>query len=92
MGGSSRLPQMGKVITVTEPILLEKDSRGRIALGKIGDAERYLAHREANGRIILEPAVVMSAAEERLRSDPAFIARMTQAASAPASPLDLDDL
>ncbi|MGH9114108.1 MAG: hypothetical protein ACRDZN_17665 [Acidimicrobiales bacterium] len=83
---------MGNVEHVTEPILVEKDSRGRIALGKVADAERYLVHREANGRIVLEPAVVMSAVEERLLSDPAFIARMAAAASEPASPLDLNDL
>lgn len=83
---------MGIVLGVTEPVLLEKDSRGRIALGKVADAQRYLVHREANGRIILEPAVVMSASEQRLLSDPAFIARMTAAASAPTSSLVLDDL
>jgi hypothetical protein len=83
---------MGNVTLVPEPILLEKDSRGRIALGTLADAERYLVRREANGRIILEPAVVMTATEERLLSDSAFIARMTGAASAAASPLELDDL
>lgn len=77
---------------MTNSILLEKDRRGRIALGKVADAERYLVHREANGRIILEPAVVMSAIEERLLADPAFIARMTTAASASAFRLDMNDL
>lgn len=85
---------MGNVSTVTEPteLLVEKDSRGRLALGRVADADRYLVRREPNGRIILEPAVVMTATEERLLSDPDFISRMTQAASANASPLDLDDL
>ena len=83
---------MGNVTVVSLPILVEKDSRGRLALGKVADADRYLVRREANGRIILEPAVVMTAAEERLLSDLEFVTRMTRAASAPASPLDLDDL
>lgn len=82
---------MGNIPSVAEPILLEKDSRGRLALGKLADADRYLARREANGRIILEPAVVMTATEERLLSDVAFVARMTEGASAPTSPLDLDE-
>jgi hypothetical protein len=58
----------------------------------LAGAKRYLARLEANGRIILEPAVVMTANEERLLSDFTFVARMTEAASAAASPLDLDDL
>ncbi len=88
----SQWHSMGSVTLVPEPILLEKDSRGRVALGKLANAERYLARLEANGRIILEPAVVMTATEERLLCDSTFVARMTEAASAAASPLDLDDL
>lgn len=83
---------MVEPILVEKAILVEKDSRGRIALGKVADADRYLVRREPSGRIILEPAVVMTATEERLLSDAAFIERMTEAASAPTSPLNLDDL
>ncbi len=76
---------------MSEPILFQKDSRGRLALGKIADAERYLVFREANGRIVMEPAVVLTATEERLLRDPDFVERMTAAASEPAAQLDLAD-
>jgi hypothetical protein len=51
---------------VTEPILLEVDSRRRVSLGQMATHDRYLAHTEDDGTIILTPAVVMAASEARL--------------------------
>lgn len=78
---------------MTQPrMLFQKDSRGRLPLGQLLDHDRYLGSRDDQGRIVLEPAVVMTATEERLLSDPEFRARMTEAASAPVEELDLDEL
>ena len=48
--------------------LVELDERRRLSLGKVGRPEhrRYLAHEEADGTIVLVPAVVMSEAQARL--------------------------
>lgn len=77
------------VTTVTEPILFQKDSRGRLPLGQLLDHDRYLGVRDSEGRIILEPAVVLTVTEQRLLSDASFVARMTEAASQPVEDLDL---
>lgn len=76
----------------TEPVLFQKDSRGRLPLGQLATADRYLGTLDSEGRIVLEPAVVMTATEQRLLSDGDFVNRMTKLASAPASAVDLDDL
>jgi hypothetical protein len=48
--------------------LLEVDSRRRISFGSLATHSRYLASVEDDGTIILTPAVVMTAAEARLRA------------------------
>jgi hypothetical protein len=73
-------------------LLVEKDSRGRLSLGSILSADRYLASVDDQGRVLLEPAVVMTATEERLLSDGAFRAMITAAAQEPASEIDLSEL
>ena len=51
--------------------LLELDTRRRISLGQIAKHDRYLAVAEADGTIVLTPAVVMTEAEAaRLRTEP----------------------
>jgi hypothetical protein len=77
---------------MSEPILFQKDSRGRLALGPLLDHDRYLGVRDSEGRIILEPAVVLTTIEQRLLADQRFIARMTEAANQPTEDLDLEDL
>lgn len=47
-------------------VLLEMDGRGRVSLGKLSDARRFLARAEPDGSILLTPAVVMSAHEVAL--------------------------
>lgn len=48
---------------MTRPIFSQLDSRKRISLAAIATAEQYLVTTEPGGRIILEPAVVMSQVE-----------------------------
>lgn len=45
---------------------VQVQARGRVTLGKLATAGQYLARREPDGTIILEPAEVMTAAEARL--------------------------
>lgn len=77
---------------MSEPILFQKDSRGRLPLGQLLDHDRYLGVRDSEGRVILEPAVVMTAIEQRLLGDADFVTRMTAAASEPVEDLDLESL
>lgn len=48
--------------------LLEVDSRRRISLGSLAEHDRYLVEVEADGVIVLTPAVVMSVVEARLHA------------------------
>jgi hypothetical protein len=77
---------------MADAVVLHKDSRGRVPLGALGAADRSLARADSQGRIVLEPAIVLTASEERLLSDTAFIARMGDAAEAPAETFQLDEL
>lgn len=43
--------------------MIEVDSRRRISLGKLGHHDKYLATEQVDGTIVLEPAVILSAAE-----------------------------
>ena len=61
--------------------IVEVDSRRRVSLGKIGrsDHTRYLARVEADGTIVLTPAVVVSALEAKVLANPALVAKIQQA-------------
>jgi|GEM_PF-2008627 hypothetical protein len=60
-------------------VLIETDSRGRTNLSKFSKNERFLARQEVDGTIILEPARIVSAAEDRLRRNPETIRMMEEA-------------
>ncbi len=77
---------------MTPQFLVEKDSRGRLSLGSVLTSDRYLVTCDSVGRVVLEPAVVLTATEERLLADSAFRSEMTAAALEPAQALDLDAL
>lgn len=49
-------------------LLLEIDTRRRLSLGSLATHDRYLASVEADGTIVLTPAVVMSVAEANLHA------------------------
>ena len=84
--------QRGSVHVMGASFLVEKDSRGRLSLGQVLTEQRYLVTVDRSGRVILEPAVVMTRTEERLLADPAFRSAMTTAASEPTEVLDLDSI
>jgi hypothetical protein len=64
---------------------VERDSRGRISLTRVVSepADRYLAREEPGGVIVLEPAVVMSAAQARLNASPELLEKVTDAIAHP---------
>ena len=68
-----------------QSMLLERDSRGRVSLARLVStpADRYLAREEPGGVIVLEPAVVMSAAQARLNAAPDLLAQVTDAIAHP---------
>ena len=59
--------------------LIELDSRKRAALGRLAHHDRYLAHEEADGTIILVPAEVMPKQEaDLLRSNPELLSQIEE--------------
>ena len=50
--------------------ILELDGRKRVTLGSMATAERYIVEVEADGTIVLTPAVVMSHMEAALLARP----------------------
>lgn len=60
-------------------VLIETDSRGRTNLSKFSKNDRFLARQEEDGTIILEPARIISAAEDRLRRNPEAMRMMEKA-------------
>lgn len=65
--------------------LVERDGRGRVSLARVtsNPAQRYLAHEEPGGVIVLEPAVVVSEAQARLNAQPNLLAQLTDAIDHP---------
>lgn len=55
---------------------IEVDSRGRAALGKVASQGTYKAIAHEDGSILLQPAIVMTAAELALRSNPLAMAEV----------------
>jgi hypothetical protein len=55
------------------------DSRKRINLASIATRENYLVTREPSGRIILDPAVVLTESELEVLNDPEIRASMEKA-------------
>ncbi len=83
---------------IPAPALLELDSRRRVTLGRLGQFDRYLVTELKGGRLLFEPAVVVTQTELDLLQDEAFRQRVTKALDGPFEPLppdiqaDLDDL
>lgn len=68
--------------------LVELDDRRRVALGRLADHDRYLATRDEQGRIILEPVVVMTETERRLLDNEQFWARVVASLEEPTTPFE----
>lgn len=60
------MPEMGRPAPVETRTYIQVQARGRVTLGRLATADQYLARRESDGTIVLEPAEVMTAAEARL--------------------------
>ncbi|MGH3504799.1 MAG: hypothetical protein ACRDQA_28475 [Nocardioidaceae bacterium] len=54
--------------------LIELDDRRRVSLGKLGRHQRYLAHEEPDGTLVLTPAAIMSKAQASLLARPEVMA------------------
>ncbi len=63
--------------SVNEPQLLELDPRRRTTL-RMGHHSRYLVREEANGTLILEPAVVMTEDEAALLAVPGLVEQINE--------------
>jgi hypothetical protein len=61
--------------------IVETDSRGRASLGR--PDRRYLMHEEADGTLVLEPAVVVTELERRFMANAAVQARIGYAREHP---------
>lgn len=74
------------------PFTIEPDARGRVSLGQVVEQRMYVVMSDDEGRVVLEPAVVMTSTEERLLADQAFRSEMTAAAAEPTKPFDFGSL
>lgn len=60
-------------------VLIETDSRGRTNLSKFSKNARFVGRQEDDGTIILEPARIVTAAEDRLRRNPHTMEKLAKA-------------
>ena len=73
---------MTTATTPPSPPLLEVDARSRVTLpGKAG--RRYLVHEHADGTLVLEPAVVLSALEVAYSASPELQAAVVKGRAHP---------
>ena len=78
---------------MSDASLVRADQRGRVSLGGIVRAEeQYKVTADERGRIILEPAVVLTETELRLLQDEKYWERIRTSLNEPRSPFELDDL
>jgi hypothetical protein len=49
--------------------LIQVDARKRISLGSLAHHDQYIATQQSDGSVLLEPAVVMTAAERAFLAD-----------------------
>lgn len=70
-------------------VLIDVDARGRTNLSKLTRGERFLAKMSTDGTITLEPARVVTAAQERLMRNPQVITAVQRAEAAVADAVDI---
>jgi hypothetical protein len=64
-------------MTNTTQVTLRPDSKGRITLGKLAEGiSSFRAHREENGRVVLEPFVEIPAREHWIFKNPEALASL----------------
>jgi hypothetical protein len=69
---------------------VEIDSRGRLGLGKIATPGTYRATTQANGTIVLEPAVTLTATEVALMRAPEVAAKLDAAFAGTLETVEFD--
>ncbi|PPF09988.1 hypothetical protein C5C86_13565 [Rathayibacter sp. AY1E4] len=60
--------------------LIQVDGRKRVSLGKLAQHGQYLVTEEPGGRLVLEPAVVLTVAEQNFLNDPRLVAALQETA------------
>ena len=66
-------------MTDSEPITLRPDSKGRIALGTLAKGiSSFRVHKEAGGKLVLEPFVEIPAREHWIFKNPEALAKLDQ--------------
>jgi hypothetical protein len=71
--------------------LIEVDNRRRITLPKTAQHSVYMVSISPDGTITLTPAVVRSALEDALRSQPGYIDKLERDAADPSRDVDFAD-
>lgn len=75
--GLSGSSEKSRLMSIT---LVQKDSRGRVALGSVLGDDQYIVNVTSNGTVILEPAVIMSRQDLELRAQPEVLALVKERA------------
>ena len=66
-------------MATTKQFVVKADPRGRVSLARAGElAEHYLCYALPDGRIILQPAAVVSEVELNLLRDPDSVGRLAE--------------
>jgi hypothetical protein len=85
MGKQSEDHSGESVMATTKQFVVKADPRGRVSLAQAGElAERYLCYALADGRIILQPAAVVSEVELNLLRDRQAVGRLDAGQGEPA--------
>jgi hypothetical protein len=71
---------------MSEPVLIDRDERGRVSLGRLHPAPGpYLGVVEDDGTVVLRPAAVMTVSQARLLANPGLMAEIDAFAASPES-------
>lgn len=63
--------------------VIDTDARGRASLGSALAGRRFLMHEEADGTVVLEPAVVVTELERRFMANEQIQAQIAEAKAHP---------
>lgn len=78
---------------MTHDVLVHADRRGRLSLsGIVRPDEQYKVSADSRGRILLEPAVVLTETEFSVMNDEAFWSRVAKSTREPHETFELEDL
>jgi hypothetical protein len=79
MGNQSEDHSGESAMATSKQFVVKADPRGRVSLARAGElAERYLCYALADGRIILQPAAVVSEVELNLLRDSDAVGRLDE--------------